>query len=214
VIQSLLRPDEGVLFVISGPSGVGKSTLIKDAMVMIPGLEFSISATTRPPRRGEIDGHDYYYLTEDEFVERRDRLEFLEHANVYGKSYGTLREPTRKAIASGRSLVLDVDVQGARQLRVSWPDAVTVFVLPPNMDTLEKRLRGRATDADEVVAKRMREVREQIADCHLYDYVLVNDDFATASLVFRGILLAELHKRRRRLSNVNSVRAELGLDLV
>ena len=191
-------PDRGVLFVISGPSGVGKSTLVKAAMADIPGLEFSVSATTRDARNGEVDGVDYHFMTRAEFDAKLGQHAFLEHATVYDRSYGTLADPVDQALHQGRSVVLDIDVQGARQVRSRRADAVLVMVVPPDIDALETRLRVRATDSDEVVARRMAQVRDQLDAVGEYDYVVVNDDLDSAHRVFQGVLLAELSRLSRR----------------
>jgi len=191
-------PDRGVLFVISGPSGVGKSTLVKAAMADIPGLEFSVSATTRDPRAGEKNGIDYHFLSRAEFDAALADNAFLEHATVYDRSYGTLAAQVDHALSAGRSVVLDIDVQGARQVKSRRADAVLVMVVPPDIDALETRLRSRATDSDEVVSRRMAQVRSQLDAVGEYDYVVVNDDLDSAHRVFQGVLLAELSRLGRR----------------
>jgi len=205
---SLLRwalPDHGVLFVVSGPSGVGKSTLVKAAMSRIPGLAFSVSATTRAPRAGERDGVEYHFVDPERFAELVRDGAFLEHATVYDRSYGTLRAPTEASLASGASLLVDIDVQGAEQVRVSKPDAVHVFVLPPSLEALEHRLRSRGTDAEETIRRRMDQAMQQLAGCVRYDYVIVNDDLEAAQAAFQGILLAETSRRDRRESVIARV---------
>lgn len=200
----LTLPDVGVLFVVSGPSGVGKSTLVRHALDVVPGLAFSVSATTRGPRAGEVEGRDYHFLDEAAFVARVAAGGFLEHAEVYGKRYGTLRAPVDEALQRGSSILLDIDVQGAAQVRSRRPDAVTVFVLPPSRAALEARLRGRGTDGDEVIARRMAEAQQQLAGCGAYDHLVVNDDLETARHVFTGVLLGALTARHRRESLVRS----------
>lgn len=195
-------PDRGVLFVVSGPSGVGKSTLIRRALDKIPGLRFSVSATTRPAREGEADGTDYYFISDAAFESRVQSGQFLEHASVYGCAYGTLAEPTRKALERGECLVLDIDVAGATQIRTSLPDATHIFILPPDRATLEARLRTRATDSEEVIERRLEEMDEQLGGCGDYDYVVVNDDLETSHRVFQGILLAEMSRASRRYSTI------------
>ncbi|MBN2800587.1 MAG: guanylate kinase [Deltaproteobacteria bacterium] len=202
-------PDEGVLFVITGPSGVGKSTMIHALMAEVPGLEFSASATTRAPRAGEVDGVDYHFLDQDTFDRRVDAGAFLEHARVYDRSYGTLRAPVEQALRAGRSVILDIDLQGARQVRQSWPGAVHLMILPPRIAALEERLRARATDSEQVILRRMRQVEGQLAGVGEYDYLVVNDDLATATGVLRGVVLAELSRRSRRGSLVDAVLSEL-----
>lgn len=208
-LLNVRRPDHGVLFVVSGPSGVGKSTLVKRAMRNVPGLAFSVSATTRRPRRGEVDGEHYHFLTPEAFAEGLEAGRFLEHATVYGQSYGTLAAPTHAALASGRSLILDIDVQGSRQIRETLSEAVHVFVLPPDLDTLEARLRGRDTDSEETIRRRMAEVDEQLRGAGSYDYIVVNDDLPGAAACFQGILLAETCRRGRRASAIDAMLADL-----
>ncbi len=137
----LERPDKGALFVVTGPSGVGKSTLIRALMSRLPDLQFSVSATTRPPREGEVHGRDYHFLTQEGFAERLERGEFLEYATVYDRRYGTLRAPVEAAIDAGQSVLLDIDVQGARQVKQAYPGCIRVFILPPSVV-----LRGSARD--------------------------------------------------------------------
>ena len=199
------RPDRGVLFVVSGPSGVGKSTLVKRAMQRLPWLSFSVSATTRGPRAGERDGVDYHFLTPGEFRDRVDGGSFLEHATVYDRSYGTLRAPTERALAEGRCLLLDIDVQGAEQVKAAMPEAVHLFVLPPSLQVLEARLRGRGTDPEEVIQRRMAQVATQLRGVLQAHYVVVNDDLEAAQACFEGVLLAETCRQERRASAVRRV---------
>ena len=208
---SLEAPDQGVLFVITGPSGVGKSTLIKGLMERVPGLEFSVSATTRAPRDGEVDGRDYHFLSAEEFAHRVERSEFLEYATVYDRSYGTLRAPVEFAIAQGRSVMLDIDVQGARQVKERYPACVRVFILPPSVATLATRLRGRGM-AESVIARRMSQVEEQLRGAPEFDFVVVNDDLTSARAVFEGIFLGELARVARRRSRIESVLADLAVE--
>lgn len=213
MILGLLRlepPDRGVLFVVSGPSGVGKSTLLRAAMARIPGLTFSVSATTRSPRPGEVDGVDYHYLSADDFERRVEAGAFLEHAHVYDRRYGTLEAPTDAALASGRSVILDIDVQGAASVRARRADAVFLFVLPPSVEALEARLRARATESAEVVARRMAQVHQQLRGCVDADYVVVNDDLDAAHAGFQGVLLAELSRVRRRDRAIQRLFTQLG----
>ena len=190
-------PDTGALFVVSGPSGVGKSTLLRAAMARIPGLSFSVSATTRPPRPGEVDGVDYRFLSAEQFHQLVNGNAFLEHATVYDRSYGTLREPTESALAAGQSLILDVDVQGARAVKLAMSTAVLVYILPPDLPTLERRLRGRQTDSEETIRRRMDQVGQQLEAVGEFDYLVVNDHLETAQATFEGILLGELCRSSR-----------------
>lgn len=191
------RPDRGVLFVISGPSGVGKSTLLSEVLARVPWLAFSVSATTRDPRSGEVDGVHYHFLTRDGFIDRVTSGAFLEYAEVYDRMYGTLAGPTEAALARGDSLVLDIDVLGARQIRSSKPEAVHVMIVPPSIGVLEARLRARGTDDEAVIARRMQLVDTQLGALGEYDHVVVNDDLETARATLLGIFLAEMCRSSR-----------------
>ncbi len=198
--------DRGALFVVSGPSGVGKSTLLKHCMAEFPGIAFSVSATTRQPRTGERDGVDYHFITPERFAELVDADAFIEHATVYDRSYGTLRSTTERAIASGQSLILDIDVQGSAQVRERMPEAVHIFILPPSLEVLERRLRGRETDSDDIIAGRMAQVAQQLDEVGEFDYLVVNDELASAQRTFIGVFAAELARSSRRGSLVAAVR--------
>jgi guanylate kinase len=192
------RPDQGALFVVSGASGSGKTTLLERAFSRLPELEFSVSATTRSPREGETDGADYHFLDAEAFEQLRTEGALLEWAEVYGCCYGTPRAPVEHALSVGRSILLDIDVQGTRQVREHLPDAVTIGILPPDLDTLANRLRQRSLDSEEVIQRRIAEAMVQIEACGEFDYLVVNDDLETARTVFEGILLSELSRTCRR----------------
>jgi len=197
--------DRGVLFVVSGPSGVGKSTLLQHCLDTFPDLAFSVSATTRAPRVGETDGVDYHFVQRERFEALIAGDAFIEHATVYDHSYGTLRETTDDAIRSGQSLILDIDVQGAAQVRTQMPEAVHIMVLPPNLEVLERRLRARGTDSDAVINRRMAQVTEQVQACGHFDYLVINDVLSVAQRTFNGIFDAEFSRRSRRSSVVAAV---------
>lgn len=203
---NLPRPDRGALIVVSGPSGVGKSTLLRPALAAIPGLAFSVSATTRPPRPGEVDGVDYHFVDADRFAGLVEGGAFLEHAQVYDRRYGTLHAPVEAALARGDSVLLDIDVQGARQVRPRLPEAVLVMIVPPDVATLERRLRARGTESDDAIRRRMELVEGQLCALGEYDYVVVNDDRDAAVACFQGIVLAECCRTSRRSSWVERFR--------
>lgn len=203
-------PDRGVLFVVTGPSGVGKSTLVKRAMARIPGISFSVSATTRAPREGEEDGVDYHFLDRDAFKRLSEGGGLLEQAVVYDNYYGTPKATVLDALASGQSILLDIDLLGARQVRARLSEAVLIYLLPPDLATLERRLRARGTDSDDTISRRMQLVGAQLAGCGEFDYLVTNDDLDTAHAAFEAVMLAEMSRRERRESVVERVLADVG----
>jgi guanylate kinase len=187
----------GTVFIISAPSGSGKSTLVNRLMNEVDKLRFSVSYTTRQARGQEKDGESYYFVTRAEFEARLERNEFLEHAQVFGNYYGTHQSQREIAFAAGCDLVLDIDVQGARQLKSKVPDAVTIFILPPSRQILEQRLRARGEDSEEVVMRRLKEAADEIRNYHLYDYVLVNREVDESAKTLCSIVRAERVRRSR-----------------
>lgn len=181
----------GNLFVISAPSGSGKTTLVRRLIEAVDDVWFSISFTTRSIRGSERDGIDYHFISEPEFRSKIAEGELLEWAEVHGNLYGTSRVETERVRAAGKDILLDVDVQGAAQVRESEPDAVTVFVMPPSFRVLEERLRGRRQDSEDVIEERLREARREIHYYKDYDYVLINDSVETTLEIFKAIVLAE-----------------------
>lgn len=171
---------EGTLFVVAAPSGAGKSTLVNALLEREPAISLSISHTTRPPRPGELYGRHYYFVERAEFEREIAEGIFLEHAEVHGNLYGTSRTTVAELLEQGRDVLLEIDWQGARQIRKSKPDCVSVFILPPSRAELERRLRGRGSDSAEVIARRLHNSREEIAHAHEFDYIIVNDDFDVA----------------------------------
>ena len=196
-LSAWTAPQRGALFVVTGASGTGKTTLVREALGNVPGIAWSVSATTRAPRVGEVDGRDYHFVSQASFEQKIEAGALLEWARVYGNYYGTLREPVDQALARGDSILLEIDVQGARQVRKAAPEAVLIFVLPPSIGTLETRLRGRATDDDATIARRVAEAREQLQGVGEFDYVVVNDVLASAHHRFQAVLVAELQRRQR-----------------
>jgi guanylate kinase len=183
------------VFVITGPSGVGKGTLIKRLLEREPNLALSVSATTRQPREGERDGVDYHFLTEEQFQERRDAGDFLEFATYSGNHYGTLNSELDRCLDKGRSVVLEIEVQGAQQVRAARTDSVQIFIAPPDPAVLRERLRGRGTDSAEAIDRRLKTAENELAQQDDFDHLIVNDDLddAAAKLdsVVRGSIGAE-----------------------
>jgi guanylate kinase len=193
------------VFIISAPSGSGKSTLVSRLMVRDPRLRFSVSYTTRKPRGNEKPGESYIYITRKEFEERRERGEFLEQAEVFGNYYGTNRNVLEQAEREGKDLILDIDVQGARQLKESLPEAVTIFVLAPSRDILEQRLRARSEDAEEVIQRRLRDAAEEIRNYTQYDYVVVNHQVEESVATLAAIVKAERVRRVRMEKQIQPI---------
>lgn len=185
------------LFVVSAPSGAGKTSLVKELLAHDDGLAVSVSHTTRAMRPGERDGSDYHFVDLATFQAMAEQGQFLEHAQVFDNFYGTAQVSVEATLAQGLDVVLEIDWQGARQVRKRIPEAVSVFILPPSRATLEQRLRGRGQDSDDVIARRMRDARSETEHYGEYDYLVVNDDFATALSELRAIVTAE----RLRLAN-------------
>jgi guanylate kinase len=186
-----------IVFIVSAPSGSGKSTLVSQLVERMPGLLFSVSYTTRAPRGTERQGQHYQYITRTEFEERAAAGEFLEHAEVFGHHYGTHRSVLDRAEAGKLDLVLDIDVQGARQLKSRIPDAVSIFILAPSRDILEQRLRDRSEDPEAVIQRRLRKAAEEIRNYSAYDYVLVNKEVEASVDALAAIVKAERVRRGR-----------------
>jgi guanylate kinase len=185
------------VFIVSAPSGSGKSTLVSRLLADVPDLMFSISYTTRKPRGSETDGQNYRFVSRENFQAMVARDEFLEWAQVFGNYYGTHRGILEEALERGKDLVLDIDVQGARQLKLAVPEAVTVFILAPSKQILEQRLRARGEDRVEVIERRLKEAAEEIRNYGAYDYVLINRDLEESAAVLSAIVRAERVRRTR-----------------
>jgi len=181
--------------VVSGPSGSGKHTVLQEAMKRDDGFALAVTATTRPPREGEIDAKDYYFYSREEFRRRIDAGEFAEFADVHGELYGTPRHELERHLASGKDVLLQIDVQGMRTLRTSGLDPVTVFLVPPSVEELEARLRGRATENAADLALRLRNAHAEIAARDEFDHVIVNDDLAEAVAEFLAIVRNDREQR-------------------
>lgn len=189
----------GLMFVLSSPSGAGKTTLSRGLLETDPEIVMSVSATTRPPRPGETEGRDYYFVSVEDFGLMVNNGEFLEHAKVFGNYYGTPRAPVEDALASGRDVLFDIDWQGTQQLKENArEDVVSVFILPPSTQELERRLHARAQDTTDVVAQRMAKAADEMSHWAEYDYIIVNQDIAQSRAQVRAILDAERLKRPRQ----------------
>ncbi|MGH7822815.1 MAG: guanylate kinase [Candidatus Binatia bacterium] len=181
----------GILFIVSAPSGAGKTTISRRALREIPGLELSISCTTRAPRSGELEGRDYRFLSVEEFERMKAAGEFAESAQVHDSLYGTPRLPLEARLAAGGDMLLDIDVQGSRQMKQRYAEAVAIFVLPPSEAELERRLRGRGTDSEEVIQRRLSRARTEMEEYRRYDYYLINRDVEESSRLLAAIVAAE-----------------------
>jgi len=199
-----------LVFIISAPSGSGKSTLTNELLKLVPNLEFSISYTTRPLRGSEQNGKHYHFITVDEFNRMITAGEFLEHANVHGNCYGTAREFLRQAGRKGHDLLLDIDVQGAAQIKRNLTDSISIFVLPPDRKTLEWRLRNRSEDSEDVIQRRLLTATREIEEYDKYDYILINDKLEESVERLRAIVLSE---RQRRLGGSLSEEDKRYLEL-
>ena len=193
------------VFIISAPSGSGKSTLVSRLLASDPGLRFSVSYTTRKPRGNEKPGESYVYITQEEFRQRIEEGEFLEHAEVFGNYYGTHREVLEQARAENKDLILDIDVKGARQLKDRIPEAVSIFILPPSRDILEQRLRARSEDAEGVIQRRLRDAAEELRNYKQYDYVLVNHQVEESTGTLSAIIRAERIRRVRMEEQIRPI---------
>lgn len=187
----------GIVIVISAPSGGGKSSIIKALLERDASLTYSISATTRPPRKGEASGREYFFHQSEEFQRLVDEGAFYEHALVHGNYYGTPKEQVDRLLGEGKDVILDLDVQGSLNLKKVMPGCISIFVLPPSMATLEKRLRSRASDAEEVIQRRLENAREEVKIADQYDYVLVNQDLEATIENVRTIIAAQRFKSTR-----------------
>jgi len=186
--------DRGVLVIVSSPSGAGKTTLTRRLLDEFPRLEFSVSYTTRPKRLNEVDGRDYHFVTPEQFENMVERNEFAEHAFVFGNRYGTAQAPIEAALARGNDVIFDVDWQGGDALARRWPaDSLKIFILPPDLQALEKRLRERATDAPDVIERRLRKAIEELRHYNEYQHLIVNDDRDHTYAVLRAIYLTRRH---------------------
>jgi guanylate kinase len=208
----------GTVFIISAPSGSGKTTLTNRLLSLVPGLQFSISYTTREPRGSEHSGREYFFISRREFENMIAEGEFLEYANVFGNYYGTARRFLEEATKAGKDLVLDIDVQGAHQVKEKMPEAVSIFILPPSREVLERRLRNRSqaenVTSQEVIRRRLEEAAREIEKYPKYDYILVNDQLEESIDQLKAIVLAERAKRNPDVSPDEEIVAKAEASLL
>jgi guanylate kinase len=205
-------PGRGRLFVIAAPSGAGKTSLVRALMQREPALRFSISYTTRARRPNEVNGRDYFFVTQDEFAAMAARGEFLEHARVFDNSYGTARAQVQDSLDAGQDLILEIDWQGARQVRAALPECVSIFILPPSRAELERRLRGRGSDAEDVIQRRLRDAASDMAHWAEFPYVVVNDDFERALQELQAIVQGRGDASRRGREGLAELTRRLTTD--
>ena len=194
---------KGLLIIISGPSGVGKGTIIQKLLKSMPEIEFSVSATTRPPRENEVEGVHYFFITRSEFEKRIASGEFLEWAKVHDHYYGTPRSFVESKLKTGLDVVLDIDIQGGLQVRKTFPEGVFIFIVPPNFNELKARLEGRHTEKKEAIEKRLADAKEELKHLKEYDYLVPNDKLADATENIRAIIRAEKFRKSRNIEEIS-----------
>lgn len=197
--------DKGLLIVLSGPSGAGKDTVIEEVKKINDTVEVSVSLTSRPKRAGEIDGESYYFVTREYFEKKLSEGGFLEYAEYGGNLYGTPKAPVDEMLARGKNVILEIEVQGASKIRALYPDCVSMFILPPSIKVLEKRLRGRGNNDEEDIQRRMFIAREEIRRSLEYDYIVINDKLEDATACVNAIITAESHKTARNKNTISEV---------
>jgi len=197
------QKESAIYIAVSAPSGAGKTSLCRKVLKMFPDMRYSVSYTTRPPRPGEVNGQDYLFVSESEFRDMIGKDEFVEWAENYGCLYGTSRKAMREYLAQERDLLLDVDPRGARALKENYPGGIFVFVLPPSPEVLRERLKGRASEPDSVVKKRLEKSMDEIKEVFWYDYVIFNERIEEAANRLRSIYLAEKSRRERQMNRIH-----------
>ncbi len=200
-MSSKQAPTEGIFVAVTGPSGSGKTSVCKALLAMFPRLRFSVSLTTRPPRPSEVDGEDYHFVSEAEFHERIRRGDLIEWAENYGQLYGTSRKAMEEAL-KGHDLLLDVDTRGARALKRAWPGGIFVFIVPPSIEELERRLRARGSETEETIRRRFDNAIREIREIVWYDYIIVNDELDAAIDRLRAVYLAATCRRERMMEKI------------
>ncbi|WP_301859211.1 guanylate kinase [uncultured Megasphaera sp.] len=199
--------DSGLLIVVSGPSGAGKGTICDALRKQFPNIHYSISMTTRKPRQGEVDGVNYYFASKDKFESLLEQDAFLEHAKVYDHYYGTPKDYVYRLLGEGKHVMLEIDIQGAMQVKEKYPQGVFIYIVPPSKEVLEKRLRGRHTDTDDVIAGRLAKARAELDWIAQYDYVIVNDDLDKAVHAAASILEAEQCRAARNTQCIANIKS-------
>ncbi|MGB4437696.1 MAG: guanylate kinase [Sedimentibacter sp.] len=202
----MINMDNGLLVVISGPSGAGKGTICRRLKEEVRDLKVSVSATTRKPREGEIEGNSYFFINEEDFIKRINNNEFLEYAKVYGNYYGTPKKEVFKQLEEGNDIILEIDIQGALQVKNNYPKGVFVFILPPSLTELNNRIEKRGTDSKEVILKRMQSAYDELDYAFEYDYVVVNDEIEAAVEKIKYIIFAEKNRAIRKKAIINKIR--------
>lgn len=202
----------GTLYIISAPSGAGKTSLITKLLETLDGAEMAVSHTTRKPREGEVNGKHYHFIDADTFLDGVHNGDFLEHANVFGNHYGTAKKSVDDILEKGVDVILEIDWQGAKQVRSLMPDALSIFILPPSKQELERRLRGRGTDSDEVIAKRLGQSCDDIKHYDEFDYVVINDDFEESVNTLKSIFIANRARCEQQQKKNAKLLSELTAD--
>ena len=199
----------GSLFIVAAPSGAGKTSLVNALVGSMDDVRLSISHTTRAMREGEVDGRDYFFISQDEFAQMRDAGAFLESATVFDNSYGTLSVAVNDQLRQGNDVILEIDWQGAQQVRKNHPECIGIFILPPSQDTLEQRLRGRGQDNEDVIARRMRDAKSEMSHYIEFDYLIVNDEFDQALKELSAIIVAQRSSIRIQKQKQQALLTEL-----
>jgi guanylate kinase len=199
----------GILYILAAPSGAGKTSLVKGLLASIDGVEVSVSYTTRQPRPGDVNGKDYHFLTPDEFSNMMKNSDFLEYATVFGNQYGTSRQWVVDKLEQGIDIILEIDWQGARQIRQIFTDALSIYIIPPSIEVLKQRLVARDQDDEAVVRSRMQQAKSEMSHAHEFDYMVINDDYAAALHDLGAILQANRLRMGRQLHNHEKLLAEL-----
>ena len=204
-MENMQKKDEGILLVVSGPSGAGKGTICNAIRELYPDLQYSVSMTTRAPRNGEVEGESYFFRTNEEFEKLIEQDAFLEYAKVYDHYYGTPKKRALDMISEGKSVLLEIDIQGAMQVKERYPKGVFIYIVPPSLEILSGRLHGRGTDSEEVIRKRLAQITDELAMAHKYDYIVVNDVLEDAIRKTRSILEAEQCKLSRNEGQIETI---------